>query len=70
VLGEDPRRLETAAVPEPSSLAPGASLVASITSVTRLSMWPEMMMTRFGSVVPRWMPSTFQTLVGVGMRRR
>jgi hypothetical protein len=58
-----------AATPEPSSLAPGASLVASITSLTRLSIWPEMMMTRFGSVVPRWMPSTFHTLVGCGMRR-
>jgi len=59
----------TAAVPEPSSLAPGASLVKSMTSVTRLSIWPEMITTLFGSAVPRWMASTLVTLVGDGTRR-
>jgi hypothetical protein len=59
----------TAAVPEPSSLAPGASLVASMTSLTRLSIWPEMITTRFGSVVPRWIAKTLVTLVGAGTRR-
>ena len=51
-------------MPEPSSLAPGASLVAFITSVTRLSMWPEMTTTRSGSVVPRWIATTSSTTVG------
>ncbi len=59
----------TAAVPLPSSFAPGASLVAFITSVTRLSMWPVMTTTSFGRSVPRWIATTLQTLVGVGTRR-
>jgi hypothetical protein len=59
----------TAAVPEPSSLAPGASAAAFIGSVTRLSIWPEMMTTRFGSTLPRWMAMTFVTRVGLGTRR-
>ena len=59
----------TAAVPDPSSLAPGASEVKSITSLTRLSIWPEMITTRLGSVVPRWIAKTLVTLVGLGTRR-
>ncbi len=59
----------TAATPEASSLAPGASAVAFMTSVTRLSMWPEMTITRSGSVVPRWIASTSITSVGLGTRR-
>jgi hypothetical protein len=58
----------TAAVPDASSLAPGASEVKFIGSVTRLSMWPEITITRSGSVVPRWMASTSITSVGLGMR--
>jgi hypothetical protein len=42
----------TAAVPLALSFAPGASLVASITSVTRLSMWPVMITTSFGRSAP------------------
>src|ERR671921_598217 len=60
----------TAAVPEPSSLAPGENAVAFIGSVTRLSMWPVMMTTSFGRSVPRWIATALQTLVGVGMRRQ
>ena len=37
----------TAAVPEPSSLAPGASEAPFITSLTRESRWPEMTITQF-----------------------
>jgi hypothetical protein len=51
----------TAATPEASSLAPGASSGASITSLTRLSMWPAMMITRSGSLVPFWIASTSTT---------
>ena len=50
------------------SLAPGASEVASITSLTRLSMSPDMMTTRSGSSVPRWIAMTFTISVGSGMR--
>ena len=59
----------TAAVPEPSSFAPGASEVAFITSVTRLSIWPVMITTSLGRSVPRWMATALQTLVGLGTRR-
>ena len=58
----------TAATPEPSSLAPGASEVAFCTSETRLSMCPAMITTRSGSVVPRWMASTSWITEGVGTR--
>ncbi len=58
----------TAAVPEPSSLAPGASEVKFMTSVTRLSIWPWMMTTSFGRSVPRWIATMSQTGVGWGMR--
>ena len=58
----------TAAVPEPSSFAPGASDVAFIASVTRLSMCPGMITTSFGRSVPRWMAIMSQTRVGVGTR--
>ena len=60
----------TAALPDPSSFAPGASAVAFITSLTRLSIWPEMMTTSLGRSVPRWMASTSVNLVGTGMRSR
>ena len=52
----------------PSSLAPGASAVAFITSLTRLSIWPVMMTTSLGRSVPRWMATALHTLVGVGTR--
>jgi hypothetical protein len=58
----------TAAVPEPSSLAPGSSAFTFMMSVTRLSMWPVMMTTSFGRSVPRWIPTALQTFVGVGVR--
>ncbi len=58
----------TAAVPDPSSFAPGASAVKFIGSVTRLSIWPVMMTTSLGRSVPRWMATALQTFVGVGMR--
>ena len=58
----------TAATPEPSSLAPGASAVKFITSVTRLSIWPWMMTTSLGRSVPRWIATMSRTRVGVGMR--
>src|SRR5687768_9125267 len=59
----------TAAVPDASSLAPGASLTAFIGSLTRLSMWPVMITTSLGRAVPRWMATALHTLVGVGTRR-
>jgi hypothetical protein len=58
----------TAAVPDASSLAPGASPLASSGSELRLSIWPEMMITRSGSLVPCWMASTSTTSVGTGNR--
>ena len=58
----------TAVTPEPSSLAPGASEVAFSGSETRLSMWPAMITTRSGSVVPRWMASTSWMMAGLGTR--
>lgn len=58
----------TAATPEASSLAPGASCVASSGSLIRLSIWALMITTRPGSVVPRWMAITSWTTVGLGTR--
>ncbi len=58
----------TAATPEPSSSAPGASEVAFSGSETRESRCPEMITTRPGSPVPRWIASTSITSVGVGTR--
>ena len=55
-------------MPDPSSLAPGASAVEFITSVTRLSIWPGMMTTSLGRSVPRWIATMSRTRVGVGMR--
>jgi len=49
-------------------LAPGASLVKFMMSVTRESMCPVMRMTRLVSLVPRWMATTSITSVGCGMR--
>ncbi len=49
-------------------MAPGASLVAFITSVTRLSRWAEITTTRFGSAVPGSTASTSMISVGLGMR--
>ena len=58
----------TAATPEPSSFAPGASDVKFITSVTRLSIWPWIMTTSLGRSVPRWMATMSHTGVGRGTR--
>ncbi len=65
-LRPDSRRAAsiTADTPEPSSLAPGASILASITLLAMVSMWAEMTTTRSGSVVPRWMASTSAMTVG------
>ncbi len=57
----------TSATPEPSSLAPGASLVASITSVTRLSIWPATMRTS-SLRSPGRMPSTSSITTPPGAR--
>src|SRR4249919_1207631 len=51
----------SAETPDASSLAPGASPVASITSLRRESRWPVITITRSGSLVPRWMATTFMT---------
>ncbi|MGI8611175.1 MAG: hypothetical protein ACR2KH_02720 [Sphingomicrobium sp.] len=50
-------------------MAPGASAVAFIGSVTRLSMWPVMITTSLGLAVPRWTATALQTRVGVRIRR-
>src|ERR1700761_6760690 len=57
----------TKATPEPSSLAPGASAVAFITSVTRLSICAPTMTTRLGSR-PCWKPSTSTISTPFGAR--
>ena len=49
-------------------MAPGASLVLSITSLTRESRWPVITMTRSGSVLPRLIATTSITSVGLGVR--
>ncbi len=59
----------TPAMPEALSLAPGASVVASMTSETRESMSPDMRTYRFGCSVPRRTATTFTTQVSSGTRR-
>ena len=58
----------TSAVPDALSFAPGASLVAFITSLTRLSICPATITTWFGSPVPFWIASTSTTSTPSGAR--
>ena len=58
----------TTATPLASSLAPGASWVASAESLIRLSICPWTMTTRVGSLVPRWTATTSSTRTPSGAR--
>src|SRR6185437_9920280 len=59
----------SAATPAASSLAPGESPVASITSLRRESRCAVITITRFGSDVPRWIATTSITSApALGMR--
>ena len=58
----------TNALPEPSSFAPGASWVKSITSETRLSIWPAIMMTWSQPILPGLIASTLTIFTPFGMR--
>ena len=58
----------TNALPEPSSLAPGAFCVKFITSETRLSICPAIMMTWPQPIVPGLIASTSTILTPFGIR--
>ncbi len=59
----------TPAMPEALSLAPGASVSASVPLDARESMSPLMITYRFGYRVPRRMPTALTTLTELGIRR-
>ena len=56
------------AVPVALSLAPGASVTASLPLDALESMSPDITTYRFGWTVPRWIATTFTTQVSSGTR--